>query len=167
VAFGDSLVKGVGSTEGHDFVYQLSQRIGRPIVNLGVAGDTTADGLKRLDRVFTYDPKVVIVLLGGNDFLKRVPEKEMFANLDRIVTAIQAHGAAVLLLGIRGGLFYDEYAGDFKAFARNHGTAFVPNVLDGLLGNTALMSDQVHPNDAGYTKVADKVEPVLRDLLKD
>ena len=91
---------------------------------------------------------------------------ETFANLDKIVNAIQAKGSAVLLLGVRGGLLYDGYDDKFEDFARSHGVAFVPNVLDGLLGDVKVMSDTIHPNDAGYVKVADKVEPVLRGMLK-
>lgn len=166
VAFGDSLVYGYGSTSGHDFVSLLSARIGQPIVNLGHSGDTTAAGLARIDDVLAQNPRLVIVLLGGNDFLRRVPIGTTFANLGRIVETIQAQGAAVLLLGVRGGLLYDSYDDDFEDFARKHAVGFVPNVLDGLLGDRSLMSDEIHPNDAGYVKLADKVEPVLRKMLE-
>src|SRR4051812_13324715 len=67
IALGDSLVAGTGATEGRDLVSDLSRDIGAPIVNLGVSGDTTADGLARLAQLDQYHPKVVIVLLGGND----------------------------------------------------------------------------------------------------
>lgn len=166
VAFGDSLIYGYGSTSGHDFVSLLSTRIGLPIVNLGVSGNTTTMGLARIQDVLDQNPRLVIVLLGGNDYLRRIPRATTFANLDTIVNTIQEHGAAVLLLGIRGGLLYDSYDDDFRAFARSHGVGFVPNVLDGLLGDKNLMSDEIHPNDAGYAKVMDKVEPVLRSMLE-
>lgn len=71
IAFGDSLVAGVGSTEGNDFVSLLSKEINKPITNLGRSGDTTADGVSRLKELDAYKPKVVIVLLGGNDYLKK------------------------------------------------------------------------------------------------
>jgi lysophospholipase L1-like esterase len=166
VAFGDSLVQGVGASERHDFVSLLSERIGQPIINLGMSGNTTGDALARLPGVLALDPKIVIVLLGGNDFLRKVPIDTTFANLDTIVDAIHERGAAVLLLGVRGGLLYDSYDERFKDFARDHRTGFVPNVLQGLLGNSKLMSDGIHPNDIGYRLIADKVEPVLKKMLR-
>ena len=166
VAFGDSLVAGVGATGGSDFVSLLSKQFGEPIVNLGVSGDTTADALLRLDQVIAQDPKVVMVLLGGNDYLQQVPKAETFANLNQIITTIHESGAVVMLLGIRGGLLRDEYQGDYQDLAQSLGTAYVPNVLDGLFGNPSFMSDAIHPNDAGYQVIADKVEPVLLDLVQ-
>lgn len=166
VAFGDSLIHGYGSTEGHDFISLLSQRTGQPIINLGVNGNTTADGLARLKKVLDKDPKIVILLLGGNDYLKKVPIDTTFKNLDSIVKAIQKQGSMVLLLGIRGGLLTDTFADRFEEFASAHKVAFVPNVLDGLIAKNKYMFDAVHPNDVGYEQIADKVEPVLRDLLK-
>lgn len=137
-----------------------------PIINLGVSGNTTADAMARTDDIFKQDPKIVIVLLGGNDYLRRIPMDDTFANLDKIVDEIQSHGAAVLLLGVRGGLLKDSYNSRFEVFAREHGTGFVPNVLDGLLGNRDYMSDEIHPNDAGYAKIADKVAPELKRMLQ-
>jgi acyl-CoA thioesterase-1 len=144
----------------------LSRQLEEPIVNLGVRGDTTADALGRLDQVLAENPKVVMVLLGGNDYLQQIPKAETFANLNQIVTTIHDSGAVVILLGVRGGLLRDEYQGDYQDLAQSLGTAYVPNVLDGLFANPSLMSDTVHPNDAGYQVIADKVEPVLRDVVQ-
>ncbi|MEK7650615.1 MAG: GDSL-type esterase/lipase family protein [Patescibacteria group bacterium] len=166
VAFGDSLVQGVGASAGHDFVSLLSTKIKQPIINLGVSGNTTADGLARINQVLEAKPKLVILLLGGNDYLKRLPASQTFQNLEQIVNQIQQAGAMVLLLGIRGGLLTDNYDDEFAALARSQQTAFVPNVLDGLLGDDRYISDTIHPNNAGYQKIADKIEPVLKDLLE-
>ena len=166
VAFGDSLVVGVGASPGRDFVSLLSQQIGQPIVNLGVSGDTTAGGLARLSELDAYEPKVVIVLLGGNDYLQRVSQEQTFDNLTEIVESIQVKGAIVLLLGIRGGLLTDHFDTGFKKLRNTHDTAYVTDVLDGLLGKQEYMSDEVHPNDAGYARIAERVYPVLAPLLK-
>lgn len=165
IAFGDSLVRGVGSTPDNDLFSLLSERIGQPILNMGVSGDTTADAIARLDTVLAADPRLVIIILGGNDYLKRVPRDITFENLGTIVNAIQERGAAVLILGVRGGLIRDTYDDQFKKFAREHHTGFVSNILDGLIGDTKYMSDTIHPNDLGYAKIADRVEPVLREML--
>lgn len=165
VAFGDSLVQGVGAGEGQDFVSLLSKRIGRPILNLGHSGDTTAAGLARIQELDAYKPKVVLLLLGGNDYLKKVPITETRKNLEAIIEHIQARGAVVLLLGVRGGLLHDRFDSEFEDLRDTYHTAFVPDVLDGLLGDSAYMADSVHPNAAGYKLIADKIYPVLMQVL--
>lgn len=164
VAFGDSLVQGVGATEGNDFVSRVSAKIGRPIVNLGKSGDTTRSALTRLDLVLAENPDVVIVLLGGNDYLQRIPKEETFANLGTIVSRVQDGGAAVLLLGVRGGAVRDTYESDFADFADAHQTGYVSNVLDELLNDRNLMSDAIHPNDAGYEIIAGRVAKALEKM---
>lgn len=165
VAFGDSLVAGKGASQDCDFVTLVSEEVGEPIINLGVPGNTTYDGLKRLHLVLEKKPKVVLVLLGGNDYFHEIPQEETFKNIDTIVTKIQEKGAVVVLLGIQGGILTDPYDKDFRNIARKRGTLYVSNVLDGLIGNEDFMSDQVHPNDRGYRMVANKVYPVLQKAL--
>ncbi len=165
IAFGDSLVQGVGSSKGNDFVSVLARKIGRPIINLGISGNTTADGVKRLSEIDKYNPKVVILLLGGNDYLKKVPKVDTFNNLQTIIDHVHKRGSIVVLLGVRGGLLVDNFKGDFADLSDKNNTVFVPNVLDGLIGNDKLMSDAIHPNDLGYKIIADKVYEVLKDLI--
>jgi lysophospholipase L1-like esterase len=167
VAFGDSLVEGVGATEGNDFVHLLSVAIDKPIINLGSSGDTTRDALARIDSVLEQDPKIVLVLFGGNDYLQKIPEAETFANLEQIIQAIHESGSAVVLLGVRGGIFRDNFKEKFTALAEKHNTAYVSDVLDGLLGNRQLMADSVHPNDAGHRVIADRILPELEALLEE
>ena len=166
VAFGDSLVAGTGATDGRDFVLLLSGAIGQPVINLGVPGDTTQDGLARMSELDAYKPKVVLLLFGGNDYLKRIPQEQTFANLAAIIKDIQSRGAIVLLLGVRGGLFGDYFSSGFEDLRSAYHTAYVPDVLDGLLGDKQYMSDQIHPNDAGYAAIADRITPVLKKLLR-
>ena len=166
VAFGDSLVRGVGSTSGNDFVSLLSGKIDEQIINLGVSGDTTRDGLGRLEEVISNRPRIVILLLGGNDYLKRIPREENFQKLRTLISKFQEDGAAVILLGVRGGLLVDHFDSDFENLAEETGTAYVPDVLDGLFRNKNLMSDEIHPNDKGYQLIAEKIYPVLSKILK-
>lgn len=166
IALGDSLVAGTGGSDGHDFVTLLAEKIGQPIVNLGVSGDTSAKALERISALDDYKPKVVIVLLGGNDRLRGIPQEETFANLAEIIENIQNRGAIVLLLGIRGAILTDPYAEEFYALRQKHGTAYVPDVLSGLIGRSQYMSDRVHPNDAGYARIAERVYPELDMLLR-
>lgn len=167
IAFGDSLIEGVGaSSEENNFISILSKKIGRPIVNLGVSGNTTADGLSRLNELDKYKPKVVVLLLGGNDHLKKVPIEETFTNLGKIIEDIQSRGAVVLLLGVRGSLLSDKFKSEFEEIKDKYETAHVPDVLSGLFADSRYMADAVHPNDAGYIKIADRVYPVLSKILR-
>lgn len=167
VAFGDSLVYGTGSTEGNDFVTLLSEKIGIPISNMGTPGNTTADGVRRVDEVLAVTPGAVIILLGGNDALQNVPSTETFNNLRILIEKFESGGAKVLLLGIRGrGIVTDPYKDLFEQLAKEKDVALVPNVLAGLFGDTRYMADAVHPNDAGYAKIADKVLPYLEEVLR-
>lgn len=166
IAFGDSLVEGIGSTEGNDFVSILSSKIGQPIVNLGHAGDTTLDGITRINELDNYNPKVVLLLLGGNDHLKKIPIPDTHRNLAALIQNIHERGAVVLLLGVRGGLFNDRFDTEFEKLQETYNTAFVPDVLDGLFGKLQYMSDPIHPNDLGYAIIAERVYPVLNALIK-
>jgi lysophospholipase L1-like esterase len=165
IAFGDSLVEGVGATMGNDFVSLLSQKIGEPIINMGISGNTSADGIARAEGVIAQNPKVVLVLFGGNDFLRKVPIEETFKNIDAIVVELQRSGAVVVLLGVRGGVLSDQYDDYFEDIAANRGALYVPNVLAGLISHPQFMYDGIHPNDAGYAKIAEKIYPVLRQAL--
>ena len=166
IAFGDSLIEGVGSTKGHDLISVLSLKIGKPIVNLGHSGDTTRDGVSRINELDDYNPKVVILLLGGNDYLKKIPIEETRENLSYLIENIESRGAIVLLLGIRGGIIDDPFKKEFNALSEMYDTAYVPDVLSGLIGNMKYMSDAVHPNDIGYSMIALRIYPVLIELVK-
>ena len=167
IAFGDSLVEGVGAFPGRDFTSLLSDRTGVPIVNAGRRGDTTGAALARLEpAVLSRAPRVVIVLLGGNDFLRRIPRDETFRNLDAIVERIRSRGAAVIVVGLSLGVLTDGYGDGYEDLARRQSAGLVPDILDGILGRPELMADQIHPTDRGHAIMADRIEPALRELLR-
>lgn len=165
VAFGDSLIKGVGAGESENFIALLSKKIGEPIVNLGVPGNTTVDGLARINEVLEEEPRIVILLLGGNDYLKKIPKEETFANLKAVITTLHKEGVLVVLLGVRGGVLNDRFEENFEQLAEETGVAFVPDVLDGIFGKSSLMSDAIHPNKEGYAIIADRVYEVIKTVL--
>ena len=165
VMFGDSLTVGIGASEGNSLPELLSKKINQPVINMGVRGETSRDGLSRINKVTEEHPRVVLVLFGGNDYLQEIPSSETFKNIDAIVTKIQQSGAVVVLLGIQGGILSDPYEAEFKKIAKKRGTLYVKNVLDGIIGNEDLMFDEVHPNDKGYALIAKKILPVLKKGL--
>jgi acyl-CoA thioesterase-1 len=167
VAFGDSLIFGQGASNADkNFVSLLSGRIDERIINLGIPGNTTQNALDRINELERYNPKVVILLLGGNDYLQKVPIEQTFKNLGEIIQKIQSKGSVVLLLGVRGGLLNDKFDTEFEKISSKYHTAYVSDVLSGLITNMQYMSDAVHPNDLGYQKIADRVYPVLINLIK-
>jgi len=107
----------------------------------------------------------VIVLLGGNGFLRRIPTEETFGNLGTIVDRVRRQGSAVVLVSVEVGLFTDPYRAEYEVLAQRTSAGLVPDVLDGIIGVPDLMADSIHPNDRGYEIIADRLEPVVRDLL--
>lgn len=164
--FGDSLVEGVGATEGNTLPEQLGNKLGTEILNYGVSGDTTRDGLVRLDDALLMKPRVVIMLLGGNDFLKKIPRGETFANLEKIVTAFQRGGAISVVVGVRSGIIGGGADDEFEALAKKTGSVYVSDVLAGIFGHAELMSDAIHPNSVGYGRIADRLAPLLSKYVK-
>lgn len=166
VCFGDSITRGYGASPGHDYPAILARIVGHPVVNAGRDGDTTETALARLDRdVLSLAPRLVIVGLGGNDFLRQTPKATTVANLDRIVSRIVASGAMVVVVHAKFGLFDDPYRDDFEAIAVRHGGVIVTDVLKDVLGRPSRMYDQIHPNDAGYALIAERVGAIVKPLL--
>lgn len=168
LALGDSLTAGEGVAASETYVAELSRRLGIPMVNAGVSGDTTETVLARLPALLAEypRPKLAIVMLGGNDFLQRRPKEETAQNLGRIIEAFQAKGAIVVLAGVRGGIFSDAFAPEYERLSRTYQTAYVPNVLAGIIGDPRLRVDAIHPNARGHQKMADRLEPVVRRLVR-
>jgi acyl-CoA thioesterase-1 len=164
VVFGDSLVTGYGAQAGEDFVSVLSGYIDVPIVNAGRNGDTSASALVRVNQAMQVRPDIVIIVLGGNDALQRIPLTETEENLRKIMysfASYQSRPIRMVLVAEPGGLLSDPYGPMYARLAEEFHAELVPNVLSGLLGHAEFMSDNIHPNAAGYAKIAAKIKPAL------
>lgn len=167
IAFGDSLTAGYGAQPGEDYPSQLAARIGRPILNAGVSGDTTDAALARIDSdVLARDPRIVIVGLGGNDFLRRADLGATESNLRSIVRRVQDSGAMVVLLGFRFPSLGPSYESMYERVAKEERCLLVPDLLDGILRDPKLKSDEIHPNAAGYAVMAGRIEKPLQRLIR-
>lgn len=167
VCFGDSITRGYGATDGNDYPAVLGRLLGQPVVNAGRDGDTTESAYRRLDEVLAAtQPRVVIVELGGNDVLRGVPPATTIDYLDRITARCLEAGAMVVLVHAKFGLFADPLYDGFEEIAARHGVPLVENALSGILGRPSMSSDQIHPNDAGYALLAERVAEVVRPLLE-
>lgn len=155
ICFGDSLTYGTGATAGMDYPSQLSSMISKPVINAGVPGDTTASALARLEKdVLFRSPRIVLVALGGNDLKNGVPSEEARHNLRIIIESIQNQGALVIVGGIDIPFWGKGFGEIYKQLSNELEAVFIPNVLDRIIGNRRLMSDRIHPNNEGYTVMA-------------
>jgi len=167
IAFGDSLTAGYGVSAGEDYPTRLAAATGITIINAGVSGDTTEGALARLEKdVLPRDPRIVIIGLGGNDYLQGVSIATTEANLRKIVEKIQGAGAMVILLGFRFPSLNADYEAMYKRVGHDGQCLFVANVLSGILTDPQLKSDEVHPNARGYQLMADRVAGPLQKLMR-
>jgi lysophospholipase L1-like esterase len=169
LALGDSITHGTGAAPEAAYPVQLAQLTGWSVVNAGVPGDTSAQALARLPALLAdHKPALVIASIGGNDFLRRLPEADTEAHLRRIVALARESGAQVLLVavprptlvaamgaGLSDHPLYEKVAADLALPLHGGGWAAV-------LGNEQLRSDQIHANAAGYRAFAEGLAAHLR-----
>ena len=167
IAFGDSLTYGYGANEEEAYPARLSKLLKTPVINAGVNGDTTESALARIDDdVLSRNPRIVIVGLGGNDFLRGTPIGTTETNLREIVRKIQAGGAMVVLLGFRFPTLGADYGTMYERVADDEHCLYVADVLDGIMSDPKLKSDEIHPNAQGYAIIADRVAGPLGKLMQ-
>ncbi len=167
ICLGDSLTQGIGATPGHDYPSLLAKALGMKVINAGVDSDETEDVLKRLDRdVLSKDPRMVIVLIGGNDYLDGVPRKETLENLDEIIRRIQAKGAMVIFAQIGSSYLGDKLQNKYDQIAVSRRVPVVPKILRDYFFDPTLKSDRLHPNDKGYEMIAKHILRFVKPLLE-
>ena len=168
VCLGDSLTEGVGADKGEDYPSILARRLAYPVINSGRRGETSSDALVRIEAdVLAHNPRLVIVLLGGNDFLQQIPLSETRSHLGEIIRRIHEGGAMVVLVGMRLGLFTDQYGSLYSEIAEKHRALLIPEALKGILSDPQLRSDPIHPNAAGYRVLAEKILDSIKPLLAE
>jgi len=176
VAFGDSLTsgQGIGLSRAYPALLQqqlLNEGYGYTIVNAGVAGDTSARALSRLERALTGDVRILIVALGANDGLRGLPVPQLKANLARIIETAQRRGMKVLLCGmealpLHGWEYSLQFHNAFRELTAQYQLTLVPFLLANVIGNAQLMQpDHVHPNADGARVVAQNIWPYLTQVI--
>lgn len=168
IVLGDSISSGYGLDPTQAYPALIEAELGLPILNQGVNGDTTASALTRLSEdVLSQSPWLVVVGLGGNDFLRKMPKTETEANLREIINQIQAQKAIVVLLGMNLGLFKDEYKELYQRVADETDSYLIPQVLKNILDNpNHRQRDIIHPNAKGQEILADRIVTALKPLIE-
>ncbi len=176
VCFGDSLTAGYGAPSGQSYPdylesYLIEQGLRPRVVNAGVSGDTTKDGLSRLPSVLALRPDVVVLELGANDGLRGTPPSVITTNLSTIIEALQKVHARVVLAGMYmppnyGPDYVKPFQAIYPALAHKYRLPLLPFILAGVYSVPGMMSgDGVHPNGQGYQIVARSVLPFVTPLL--
>jgi acyl-CoA thioesterase I len=163
LAFGDSLTFGLGASPGESYPARLEALIGRKVVSSGVVGETSAGGLARLPAALDdAKPQLVILCEGGNDFLQKLDEAQAANNIRAMVRTARARGAQVVLVAVPKPGLLPSPADFYAAIAKEFGVPFEESALRKILTDNALKSDLVHPNAAGYARLAEAIAALLR-----
>jgi acyl-CoA thioesterase-1 len=173
---GDSITAGYGLAAAEALPARLQAALGRlgvgaQVIGAGVSGDTTADGLARLDFSVRPGARLCVVALGGNDLLNGLEPAVTRRNLDAIVRRLKARGIGVIIAGLAaplviGPAYAREFTALFAQVARADHVGFYPDLLAGVHGRRDLLqADGIHPNAAGADLIARGLAPMVARAL--
>jgi lysophospholipase L1-like esterase len=163
LAFGDSLTYGTGASREEAYPAVLGRLIGRKVVGAGVPGETSEQGLRRLPAVLEeVRPQLLILCHGGNDFLQRSGEEAAARNVREMILLARAQGVAVMLVATPKPGFGTSRVKFYEQLGQELAIPVEADVLPDILGHNKYKSDLVHPNAAGYRRVAEAVADLLR-----
>jgi lysophospholipase L1-like esterase len=163
LAFGDSLTFGTGAGPQESYPARLEALIGRKVVASGVPGEVSAAGLARLSSALEEEkPQLVILCHGGNDLLRKLDDAQAANNLRAMVRMARAQGAQLVLIGVPKPGLLPSPAGFYEDIAKEFRLPYDGTTLRKILMDNALKSDLVHPNAAGYARLAEAVAALLK-----
>ena len=176
LAFGDSLTAGLGLAENDTLPTQLAgalTKMGRPatVINGGVSGDTTADGLARIDWALADKPRIMILALGANDMLRGLDPSTTRANLEGIIDKAQAAGVETVLAGMLappnlGAEYKKAFDAIYPGLAKAHNLIFMPFLLQDVAQNSDLnQADGLHPNGNGVAVIVRNLLPYVTQAM--
>jgi acyl-CoA thioesterase I len=176
LAFGDSITAGYGLTEQDTLPTRLAEalnKMGRPVtmINGGVSGDTTADGVTRLDWALADKPQIMILALGANDMLRGLDPKTTRANLDAIIRKAKDAGVEIVLVGMLsppnlGSEYKTAYDAIYPDLARAHNLLFMPFLLQDVVQVSDLnQADGIHPNGNGVAIIVRNLLPYVTQAM--
>lgn len=167
LAFGDSMTYGTGAEAGENYPAVLERLIGRKVINAGVPGEVTAEGLKRLPRVLAeVKPQLVVLCHGGEDMLQGLEAAPLMANLRSMIELIEAAGAEVFLIAVPPPAPHLQPAAFYNQIARDMKVSIEVYALSTILSREAMRSDSYHPNAKGYAALAEALAKRLTTTRK-
>jgi acyl-CoA thioesterase I len=177
VCFGDSLTAGYGAESGESYPDYLQADLDTlgykyRVVNRGISGNTTKDGVQRVNSIVAMKPAIVVVEFGGNDGLRGLPIADSRANLEKIVATLKASGTKVVLAGITlppdyGPDYIKQFDETYSLLAKKHQVPLLPFLLNGVFGvNGMMQADRTHATASGNKIVAKNVLTEILPLLR-
>jgi acyl-CoA thioesterase-1 len=176
VCFGDSLTAGYGTEAGQTYPDYLQAELDSRgykyrVVNAGISGNTTKDGLERVNSIVGMKPAVVVVEFGGNDGLRGLRIEDTRSNLDKILETLKSSGTKVVLAGITlppdyGPDYIKQFNATYVLLAQKYRVPMLPFLLKGVFGVDGQMQpDRTHATASGNKVVAGNVLPLVTPLL--
>ena len=174
--YGDSLMAGYGLNQNENLSSALAAKFNLKetavlIINASVSGNTTSNGLARLDWSLGESPNIVILCLGANDMLRGIDPKHIKENLNTMISKINESGSKVILAGMRspksmGGIYQQRFDQMYREIAEEHDLTFMPFLLEGIaLEKKYLQNDYKHPNALGIQVMADNLYPYILESM--
>jgi acyl-CoA thioesterase I len=162
IAFGDSLTFGVGSNNGHDYPHYLAELSSYQVINSGISGETTTQGLMRFQATLDkHSPELIILLEGGNDILRNHSASKTKQNLAQMIEMAQLDNISVILIGVPEKKLFSDSAPFYSELAEQYDLVFAEELLSDLLRTSKYKSDPIHLNSAGYKKLAEGIYQLL------
>jgi len=163
LAFGDSITYGIGAEKNESYPAILAKLAKRTVIESGVPGETTHEGLARLQEVLDkYNPRLVIICEGGNDMLRRLNLNETKENLRQMVLLAKNKGISVILIGVPQPGFVISTPKFYEEIAKEQNIPYEGKVLKEILTNNKLKADPIHPNKEGYKLLAERIYQLMR-----
>lgn len=174
--YGDSLMAGYGLNQSENLSTTLQSKIDNDgikarIINASVSGNTSSNGLSRLEWSLGDGPDIVVLCLGANDMLRGLDPEQTKYNLESIITIIHQGGAEVILAGMHspinmGAKYQKQFDQIYPKLASKHGLVFMPFLLDGVaLNKKYLLKDFKHPNELGIKIIANNLYPYILQVI--
>lgn len=162
LAFGDSLTSGYGAAESESYPANLAQLTSRKVINAGIPGEVSSDGLLRLPEILEREkPALMILCHGGNDLLRHQDQKLLADNLKNMVKLARERGIGVILVAVPLPDISLQPPALYEELARELDIPLESKALAQIMRKSSLKSDHIHPNAAGYRKLAEALFSLL------
>ena len=162
ITIGDSVANGFGVSLNDSFAFKVANKFGKNAIKLGIDGEVSSELLGRIDKEISSIGSVAAILIsiGGNDILRKIPQTTTQSNLNQIVQKAKNYSKCVVILGVPdkplGGV-----AGFYEDIAQNQGI-ILDTSMTKILRSSSLKVDQIHPNPQGHDIISENISNLIR-----